>query len=375
MKDFRTPDPAAAWDLNAVQVRILTIDAEGVVQRTVDAIPPELDDILVIAETDIEIDGAEVLVVPDDFESEATNKGRAVEWARQEHPTDREYILYLDEDTIIPDLEAIPAADIVQFRERPTRTGSLVSYLAEIHRIGFNVEQKEFDHLRIPLYAWGGGIAIRTEIEHEITWDVETIIEDSVFVWRAILEADASFHVTDVFFENQAPPSIKAMIRQRRRWLTGTRMQRDLLPFDYRLLYAIRDTGWAVSAFAPVIWLLSLIQYAGVLPFSMKVVLLPEVYFPLAFTLLGFVYLWSLIGFVHCRERPIIAVLLVLFTPFVVMVHSLGALYGRVWPTKKFAVTEKVIHDDAGGRAERTETEPVPKQTAEDRPFSDLFDS
>lgn len=337
--------PSFTWGLNDVQVRILTIDSAAVVQETVDALPAGFHGVLVIAEEEIEIEGAncEVLVVPEDFRCKAEAKGRALEWARLTHPTDAEYVLYIDEDTIVPELDGVPDADIVQFRERPTRTGGLLPYLAEIHRIGFNVEQLAFPFLQVPLYAWGGGIAVRTATEARVTWDVDTMVEDSVFAWRALLSHGASYHLSDVFFENQSPPSVRAMINQRRRWLTGTRMQADLLPYDYRILYNLRDIGWSVSVFAPAVWALSLLSVLGVSPYSLQQVLLPAVYLPLSFTLLGFVYLWSLVGLYYYRPPVHIAALLVALTPFVVLVHSIGALYGLVVPAKRFSVTRKIV--------------------------------
>lgn len=338
--------PPSVHGLDSVQVRVLTVDAEAVVQRTVDALPPELDDVLVVAEKPIAIGGARVVVVPESFACAARNKGRAVEWARRTHPTEKEYVLYLDEDTLVDELDGVPDADIVQFRERPQRTGSLLAYLAEIHRIGFNTEQLGFPHLRYPLYAWGGGIAIRTAVEDEVTWDVDTIVEDSVFVWRAI-EAGASYHVSDVCFRNQAPPSVRAMVGQRRRWLTGTRMQRTLLPYDYQLLYAIRDFGWATSVFAPLLWAASLVAFLGLVPVPLTMTILPVVYIPFTVLLLAVVYGWSVLGLWLYGERPLVWALLLLTTPVVVLAHSLGALYGVAAPVTEFTVTEKVVVDDS----------------------------
>ena len=86
------------WGLDDIQVRILTIDAEAVVQPTVNVIPDNLTDVRVIAEANIAIDGATVHVVPDEFTCDATNKGRAVEWARRNVECHKEYVLYLDEE-------------------------------------------------------------------------------------------------------------------------------------------------------------------------------------------------------------------------------------------------------------------------------------
>lgn len=337
-------DPEISWDLDAVQVRVLTIDNEAVVQQTVDSLPEAIEDVVVVAERPIDIDGAEVLVVPADFSCTATNKGRAVEWARQTHHTDREYVLYMDEDTTAGDLTGIPSnADIVQFRERPARSGGLLPFLAEVHRIGFNVEQRAFPFFRLPFYAWGGGIAIRRSLEESVTWDTATIVEDSVFAWRAVLEFGATLAVADEYLSNQAPPSVWSMISQRRRWLTGTRQRQGLLPFHYRLMYSLRDLGWALSTFGPVLWVISAFSYAGVVDISLLPVFFPEAYITLSLLLLGHVYAWSLLGLITYRPPASIWVLLLVFTPFVVTIHSLGALYGLLRPAQTFAVTRKIV--------------------------------
>ncbi|MFC7097906.1 glycosyltransferase [Halobaculum marinum] len=352
----RSSDPTLSWDLDAVQVRILTIGNEAVVRETVASLPDGLDDVVVVAEEPIDVPGAEVLVVPDDFVCTATHKGRAVEWARRNHPTDREYVLYLDEDTDASALTEIPSnADVVQFRERPSRSGGLVPYLAEIHRIGFNVEQRAFPFLGIPFYAWGGGIAIRRSLEEEVTWDTPSIVEDSVFLWRAVREYGATLDVADVPLRNQAPPSVSAMIAQRRRWLTGTRTRTDLLPKDYRVLYQMRDLGWALSTVSPLLWLGSVVSYLGYTDLSLLPVFFPEAYTALSLVLLCHVYGWSLLGLVTYRPPAAVWVYLLVFTPLVVTVHSAGALYGLLRPAKTFAVTRKVVEaapdgvDDALG--------------------------
>lgn len=340
----RSGDPAVSWDLDAVQVRVLTIDNERVVQRTVDSLPDGIIDVVVVAERPIDVDGAEVLVVPDEFTCTATHKGRAVEWARRYHPTDREYVLYLDEDTDASALTCIPSnADVVQFRERPSRSDGLLPFLAEIHRIGFNVEQRAFPFFDIPFYAWGGGIAIRRSLEEQVTWDTQTIVEDSVFLWRAVLEFGATLEIADVYLRNQAPPSVWTMISQRRRWLTGTRSRSSLLPRDYRTLYHLRDLGWALSTFGPLLWVASLASYLEYTDLSLLPVFFPEAYTALSLILLGHVYAWSLIGLVAYRPHPTVWVFLLVFTPLIVTVHSAGALYGLVRPAKTFAVTRKVV--------------------------------
>lgn len=131
------------WGLDDIQVRVLTIDAEPVVQQTVTALPDALADVRVIAETPMDIDGIQVHVVPGTCECTATNKGRAVEWASRNVDAAEEYLLYLDEDTIVTELTGLPDADFVQFTEKPIYTGSRRTYLCEVFRTGYQFEPVE----------------------------------------------------------------------------------------------------------------------------------------------------------------------------------------------------------------------------------------
>ncbi|MFC6871929.1 glycosyltransferase family protein [Halobellus marinus] len=111
--------PAPVYGESEIQVRILTVDTEDVVQATVNSLPAEFDDVHVVAEADIDVAGATVQVVPDNFSCAAVRKGRALEWARQTLTNDREFVLYLDEDSHLESFEGLPDADIVQLREQP----------------------------------------------------------------------------------------------------------------------------------------------------------------------------------------------------------------------------------------------------------------
>ncbi len=322
------------WGLEDVQVRILTVDAERVVQGTVETVPDAIDDVHVIAEKPMRIAGATVHVVPDSFECAATNKGRALEWASRTLSCEREYVCYLDEDTLVTDFTGMPDADIVQFTEQPIYTGSWLAWCCEVFRVGYQFEQFGFHRLRYPLYAWGGGVAIRSSLEDQLGWDVETITEDTNFVWRAAREHDVTFRVVDTRFRNQAPPSLKAMFRQRRRWISGSLRDDGLLPLSYRPLYFTRVFAWACSPAIPLALLVSL--------FMPGTVALPSVLGSLS-TLLGVV----LVAYMCCglwayRMRPLLWPAFALATPVAVVLHAIGAAWGVLSPVREFEVTEKV---------------------------------
>lgn len=322
------------WGYDEVQVRILTVDAAAVVQATVDAVPDGIDDVVVVAETPMSIDEAAVRVVPESFECTATHKGRALEWARRHVACDREYVVYLDEDTIMTDFVGLPDADVVQFTELPLYTGSWVTYVCEVFRIGYQYEQFAFHRLRYPLYAWGGCLAVRASVEDAVTWDAATVTEDTNFLWRAAARGRLDFAVLDVRFRNQAPPSIRAMVAQRRRWISGTRADGGLLPRSYRPLYYTRIVAWAFSPLVPVFVVVSAVT-PGAVPAS-------GAYQVASLALFGLLFVYTSVGTVRYRKSVGRALAYVVATPVAFLAHSAGALWGVVCPVDSFAVTQKV---------------------------------
>lgn len=335
----RGRNPPGEYGTTEVQARIMTIDAEAVVQATVNALPDEIRDVRVIAERDIDIDGATVHTVPEDFTCEARRKARAVEWSRRNIPTDEEFVLYLDEDTIVPSLPAFPDVDIVQLMERPVRTGSWLCYFAEIFRMGFQIEQRTFSRFRYPLYAWGGGFAVKATVEDEVTWDTATVTEDTNFIWRAFADPTREMAVLPVKLLNQAPPSVMEMIHQRRRWVSGSSLDSHLLPRRYRILSLLRNAAWGLVPLSPIL-LVPLVT-------PVSVILLPDVYsFGILFQVIG-LFTWGFIGYWYYGERFRVLVGLFVTLPIVVVVHALGALWAIFSPAKTFRVTQKVPPSEA----------------------------
>jgi hypothetical protein len=326
--------PPSEYGGRDVQVRILTIDAESVVQATVDSLPAELDDVHVVAEDAIDVAGADVHVVADGFDCEAVRKGRAIEWARRTLETDREFVLYLDEDSLVDSFGGLPDADVVQLQERPRHTGSTLSYLADVYRMGVQLEQRAFARLSIPLFAWGGGIAVRSDLEDAVTWNRETIVEDTAFVWAAARQYDVDFALADVVCRNEAPPSLGEIIQQRRRWAAGNIRAADALPLRYRALTRVRNYAWALS---PVVTLVSLpVAFVGVSVVYGGLFLLTSLALA-AFT--GFWYVRGALAYADDRDRLLLALPL---APLVTVVHSMGTVAGIVDPPEGFRVTEKV---------------------------------
>ena len=331
--------------LDNIQVRVLTIAAEETVQRTVSSIPDEITDTLVIAEEDIDIAGADVHVVPDDFECAAQRKGRAIEWARQQIPCEKEYVLYLDEDTLLSGFSGLPAADIIQLSEHPLRTHSRLTYVCEIFRIGFQFEQRAFHQVAYPAYAWGGAVAVRHELEEQITWNVPSITEDTTFIWRAAARTNIDYRLATVKARNQAPPTLKSLIKQRRRWVSGTIQDRNLLPRRYQPVIFTRIVTWALSPVIPLFGIIAFV-FPEAIPSS-------SVYLLLSALLFGIVFLYMIFGLVEYRKYPEVWWAYIVVTPLAVLVHSLGALWGIMQPVDDFEVTQKTAAIDTGTLEER----------------------
>ena len=329
--------PPVAHGPDEVHVRVLTVDAADVVQATVDSLPDAFDDVHVVAETPIDVRGATVHVVPDGFDCDAVRKGRAIEWARRTIDHDREFVCYLDEDSLVESFAGLPDADVVQLREQPRRSDGVLPYLADVYRMGVQVEQRAFARLGVPLFAWGGGIAVRADLEHRVTWDRETIVEDTAFVWAAFREADPTFALARATCRNEAPPSLYEIAQQRRRWAAGNLRAASMLPARYEALTRVRNYAWALS---PVVTLVAMplallgasVAYGGLFLLA-------------SLGLAGATAFWFLRGAVYYGGGSLKLALVVPLAPLVTVVHSMGTVAGVLAPPQGFRVTEKVGPD------------------------------
>jgi len=324
--------------LDNIQVRILTYNSPSTVQVTVNSVPAGIAETKVIAEAEMDIDGADVHVVPSDFERQAQEKGRAIEWARKHVECQQEYILYLDEDSIMVNFEGLPAADLIQISEHPLRTGSWLVYLCEVFRVGYQREQRAFHRMAYPLYAWGGAVAVRHELENEVTWDVPTITEDTTYIWRAAKYVDQQggrfeYRLLNRRFRNQAPPSLREMFNQRRRWMSGTLRDMYRLPKQYLPLQFTRIITWTLS---PVIPLLSVLAF-----------LYPEfvpqhgLYWVTSVALFSMLFVYMIAGLIEYKKYPEVWPVYLLLTPVIVALHAVGAFWGLLRPATDFKITEK----------------------------------
>jgi hypothetical protein len=319
-------EPVRAWKKDDIQVRVMTVGTNReVIQRTVDTADQYFDDIHVVSEEKVDIRKAEVHVVPESFESDAIRKGRASDWAVKNIDHDREYNLYLDEDTIVTGFDGIPDFDIVQFLELPQYNGSYLTYLTEVSRVGYQNEMMLFPYTKYPPYLWGGAVAIRTDVEKDVGWERESITEDTAFLWEAV-NNEASLGITKQWYKNQSPPNIRSLIEQRRRWVAGTIQGLQYLPLVWKLIVSVRTIMWVFSMLT-----LYVIIVGFVIEFQLWLMIV--LFIPLV--------AWSIIGTKRYDRRIINMTFTIVLFPIIHTINAVGVLYGITRPPEDFEVTEK----------------------------------
>lgn len=312
-------------DWSNVTIRVLTVgESRKTVQKTVDSISDTDASVQVVSEKSIDIDDAKVHKVPQNFEIQADDKARALEWANR-NLDKREYILFLDEDSALTSTEEIPKGDLIQLREKPFRSNSIMCWYAGIQRVGVEEESCYFDDSDPP-YVWGGGLLIRSEIEDEIGWNFGTIREDEKFADLATTEGYTYNVVEYPQIVNDSPLGINEIIQQRRRWNSRN------IPFLQRIKKEAKNFRtslvWGINSLILPLTIIALLINNSIL----YLLLLPSIVPNLVWTLRGAVNYD-----IHIIHYPVI----ILTLPVISFYNGFGNLYSLFNPIDEFNVTEK----------------------------------
>lgn len=322
--DNNTDISSNTVDWSNITVRVLTVgNYENIIQKTVNSLSDTNAEIQVISENMIDIENADVYVVPKNYESDAQHKGRALEWAR-ENLNKRDYILFLDEDSNLKTRENIPQGDMVQLRQIPQYSGSLLCWYAEAQRMGVAKEIYSFDPDN-PDYIWGGGLLIKSKIEDEITWNRKSITEDGDFIRKA-LDNGYKYHITKKpQIENKSPSSFKSILEQRRRWNSKK------IPVANKIKSILKlDTSyvWSINSLFPV--------------FILLFILMQNIYsIILLIPLFMINSIWIYFGLKYMRANIIHYIIAIMLTPIVSFYNGAGNLYAIFNPAIDFKQTSK----------------------------------
>ena len=189
----------------------------------------------------------EVIVVPEDFQCQASYKARALEYARRlrvERRLNDFYIkvLFLDDDGVPTKsyIEKVLVADFDVCEGIPaprTGYGRLLSHMDDLRTINCLYMCSVFQGIGHPIHVHGEGLCVRGNAEALVSWDYKMFAsEDLVFGHMAVIKGMTWGFVWD-YVEITSPFTWGDFLTQRRRWLWGNlHAIRHVLPLRSSLL-------------------------------------------------------------------------------------------------------------------------------------------
>ena len=189
----------------------------------------------------------EIVVVPEDFQCEASYKARALEYSRRLR-SDRRLndfsvkVLFVDDDGVPTKsfIEKVFKADYDVCEGIPaprTGYGRLLSHMDDLRTINCLYMCSVFQGLGRPIHVHGEGLCVRGSAEELVTWDYQMFAsEDLVFGHMAVLQGRTWGFVWD-YMEITSPFTWRDFLTQRRRWLWGNiHAIRHVLPLRSSIL-------------------------------------------------------------------------------------------------------------------------------------------
>jgi hypothetical protein len=189
----------------------------------------------------------EIIVVPEDFQCQASFKARALEFSRQlrvERQLNDYFVkvLFVDDDGVPTKsyIEKVYTADFDVCEGIPaprTGYGRLLSHMDDLRTINCIYMCAVFQGLGHPIHVHGEGLCVRASAEGLVTWDYEMFAsEDLVFGHMAVVKGRTWGFVWD-YVEITSPFTWRDFLTQRRRWLWGNiHAVRHVLPVRSSIL-------------------------------------------------------------------------------------------------------------------------------------------
>lgn len=291
----------------------------------------------------------------------AKYKARALHYAAQQRRTTRrDFILHMDEESVLTPEVIIGIDKFIHSDRSLMRIGQgEIKYNA--HNYGRNILITAIDAIRTgddlgrfrtqyklfgkPLFGMHGSFfVVPGLLERAIGFDLGgkgSITEDAYF---ALVAADhgVRFQWVDGFIREQSPFTILALMKQRRRWITGLRllMWDKTISFKQRLILGINMTLWRAAWIGPVVTLWNIIAGGSILPVWATV---------LSAFLSGMVVVVYMVGAyrnVTGIDMPLYKQLLIwvasgLLVPISCAIEGIAVMYSIVAPVKVFEVVNK----------------------------------
>lgn len=257
-------------------------DNDIALQRAIEKSRRVLDDngipYIIEAITDIPVrSGADIeIVVPSSYttKNNAKYKARALHYASQMRKCDRHaWVVHMDEESILT-VEVIHG--LANFLASSTNSRIIgqgeIKYNA--HNYGHNILITAIDSVRTgddigrfraqykilkkPVFGMHGSFfVVNSYLEKKIGFDLGgrgSITEDAYFAFICAAKG-IQFKWIDGFIREQSPFTIMAVLKQRRRWITGLRllMWDKSIPLYQRIILITNMTLWRLAWIGPVV--------------------------------------------------------------------------------------------------------------------------
>ncbi|MGD0793985.1 MAG: glycosyltransferase family 2 protein [Dehalococcoidales bacterium] len=224
-------------------------------------------EIKVLADKDGELEGAEHLIVPEDYVCHSKFKARALNYALEFTPNSPDvWTLHLDEDAQIT-AQTVPS--ILKYIKKngnpvadgPTvfpYDGNLLTFFVEAQRCWTYFWVKRQLETSGVYWMNGSNMLIRTDVEHKIGWDFENVkySEDTRFAYEVSKRCGKVFGWHGGLTLEKPPKTAGAAIKQRKRWYWGGILMLKHIRFNdlwYRLYsYTAWFLGFILTMFIPI---------------------------------------------------------------------------------------------------------------------------
>lgn len=290
-----------------------------------------------------DIDGIEVLTVPDSYTVEAEAKGRAINYVIDTIVDDAPDYWYgfIDDDNRILDdsfLYEIPYYDEQGYGAAnpvivPRQGRSRLTFIADHTRLveDLTVFRLFIGHLKKPYLGLHGELLlVKGDILKEVTFNRETIVEDFAFAMELVRHEIPTWQ-SATRLSILSPHSIEAFLKQRRRWFLGIIYY---LPESPRLTQVIVGARqFLISLSLTASWLFAPLWFVG------GIVTVPDILLYGVF--LGVISHLSVCLYGAYRIKGVSSLYLGLLAPFYAFLDQYVPLYSYLNFTRDFVVIEK----------------------------------
>ena len=224
-------------------------------------------DIKILADHDGKLDGAEHIIVPENYVCNSKFKARALNYALQHIPNSPDvWTLHLDEDAKVTPQTVCSIVDYIKKGGNPVADGptvfpydgNILTLFVEAHRCWTYFWVKRQLETSQVFWMNGSNMLIRSDIEHGVGWDFKDckFSEDTRFAYEVTKKYGKVFGWHGGLTLEKPPKSPAAAITQRKRWYWGGMLQLKQMPVS-RLPRRIYSSvcwflGFVLTMFIPI---------------------------------------------------------------------------------------------------------------------------